>query len=293
MFLLVGGDSEVGAATVQAARARGIAIASTTRRPERVAAGRPFLELAAPLEAFEPAAGTTSACICAAVARLAACAADPEGTAYINVTQTLALVDKLVARNISVLFLSSNQIFDGLAPQMPADAPYHPVNEYGRQKSLTETALLERYRRGAPVAILRISKVVSPNLPLIHDWVAAIKAKRPIRAFHDMSLSPVPVDCVCAAILALMAARARGIFQLTGPFDVTYAQVARFLVQKLGGDPGSVSETSTREGGLPDGIARPHTTLNSIRLKECYGIMAPQPWAVIEQVMVAVPAPSG
>jgi dTDP-4-dehydrorhamnose reductase len=285
MFLLVGGDSEIGAATFRAAKARGIAMASTTRRPDRVAPDRPLLDLAAPLDAFEPPEGTTAACICAAVARLAACAADPAGTERINVTQTLALVQKLLAREIAVLFLSSNQIFDGLEPQMQADAPYRPVNEYGRQKSLTETALLELYGLGEPIAILRISKVVSLNLPLIHDWVAAIKAGKPIRAFHDMALAPVPVDRVCAAILALMEDRARGIFQLTGPSDVSYAEVARYLVKKLGDDPGLVTETSAREGGLPDGIARPHTTLDSSRLKEVYGIMAPEPWTVIEQVM--------
>src|SRR5271154_1929445 len=123
MFLIVGGDSEIGAAAYRATKARGLAVASTTRRPERVAPDRPLLDLAAPLDGFEPLPGTTAACICAAVARLAACAADPEGTLRINVTQTLALVKKLLARDIAVLFLSSNQIFDGLEPRLPADAP--------------------------------------------------------------------------------------------------------------------------------------------------------------------------
>jgi len=289
MFLLVGGDSEIGAATFADAKARGIAIASTTRRPERVAPDRPFLDLAVPLDAFAAPEETTSACICAAVARLAACAADPAGTERINVAQTLALVEKLLARDIAVLFLSSNQVFDGLKPRLPADAPYHPLNEYGRQKSVTETALLELYGQGEPVAILRISKVVSPNLPLIHDWIAAVKAGKPIRAFYDMTLSPVPVDRVCAAILALMEDRARGIFQLTGPYDITYAEVARYIVKKLGGDPALVTETSTHEGGLPGGIARPNTSLDSTRLQEAYCITVPDPWAVIDRVMASSP----
>src|SRR5882757_3776887 len=141
MWLLIGGDSEIGTATHQFLKARGIASAATTRRKERVAADRPCLDFAAPLDDWEPPAGTTAACFFAAIARIAACDADPQGSAHVNVTQTIALADKLMARGISVLFLSTNQVFDGTVPNVPPDAPHSPVTEYGRQKARTETML--------------------------------------------------------------------------------------------------------------------------------------------------------
>ena len=90
MLLIVGGDSEIGAATARAMQARGLAVAATTRRREVVTPDRPLLDLAAPLDDWEPPPGTKAACLCAAVARLAACADDPQGSAHINVVQTLA-----------------------------------------------------------------------------------------------------------------------------------------------------------------------------------------------------------
>ena len=62
-----------------------------------------------------------------------------------------------------------------------------PVSEYGRQKARTEAALRQHMDRGAPVAILRLAKVVSPDMPLIDGWIEALAAGKPIRAFRDMT----------------------------------------------------------------------------------------------------------
>ncbi len=148
MFLIVGGDSEIGAATYRAMQSQGLAAAATTRRRELASAERPFLDLAADIDLFEPPPQTKAVCICAAIARIAACAADPKGTALINVERTLALADKFLARGIYVLFLSTNQVFDGQTPHVAPDAPHSPVSEYGRQKARTETALSDRMAAG-------------------------------------------------------------------------------------------------------------------------------------------------
>jgi dTDP-4-dehydrorhamnose reductase len=284
MFLIVGGDSEIGAATFRAMKAQGQAVAATTRRRDRVAPDRPFLDLAAPLGDWAPPPGMQAVCLCAAIARLAACADDPQGSAHINVLQTLALVEKLLARDIAVLFLSTNQVFDGRTPQVPADAPHAPVSEYGRQKARAETALRDRMVNGAPVAILRLAKVVSDGMPLIEGWVRELSAGKPIRVFNDMPLAPTPTPQVCAAIAALLRDRARGIFQLTGPRDVTYADIGRFLAGYLDAAPQLVNEVSARTAGLPEGATPKHTTLDSSLLRVHYGLEVPDVWDIVQRV---------
>ena len=286
MLLIVGGNSEIGAASYRAMKAQGKPVAATTRRPERIAPDRPLLDLADPLDSWEPPQGTRAACVCAAVARLAACAADPDGAARINVVQTLALIEQLLARGIYVLFLSTNQVFDGRAPHVPADAPHSPVSEYGRQKARTEAALRGFVARGAPVAILRLAKVVSADMPLIERWIRDLSRGQPIRAFNDLTLAPTPTDLVCAAISSLLEDRAGGMFQLSGPRDVTYADVARFLASYLGAEPALVKETSARAAGLPEGATPLNTTLNSSLLRGRYGFKVPDAWEVIERVAV-------
>jgi dTDP-4-dehydrorhamnose reductase len=282
VWLLVGGDSEVGAATRKWLQEAGREVAATTRRPERASAETPFLDLAVPLDRWQPPAGTRAVCIFAAVARLAACESDPAGSAHINVAQTLTLVERLVAAGIYVLHLSTNQVFDGTRPRMLPDAPTCPVSEYGRQKARAEAGILERMRRGAPVAILRLAKVLSPDTPLLRDWVAALATGAPIRPFHDMTMAPTPIEIVARAVAALMDERAPGIFQLTGPRDVSYAEVGYHLAERLRADPQLVTPVSAATMALAFGAAPPHTTLDSTHLAERYGLVAPDPFAAVE-----------
>jgi dTDP-4-dehydrorhamnose reductase len=287
MMLLVGGDSEIGAATHRRLSQQGCAVSATTRRSERVSNDRPFLDLAADLSDWEPPPGTRSACIFLAIARLADCARDPAGSAHINVTQTLALIEKLVARDIHVLFLSTNQVFDGTTPHVAAAAPTCPVSEYGRQKARVEAALRRQMGQGAPLAILRLAKVVSPVMPLIDGWIKALAAGKAIQAFRDMPLAPAPVDLVSKAIGALMQDQLTGVYQLTGPRDVSYADIGRFLAHRLHVDPELVAETSARDAGLPEGATPRHTTLDSSGLHERYGLEVPDVWAIIEPMIAA------
>jgi dTDP-4-dehydrorhamnose reductase len=280
LFLIVGGNSEIGAAAANLIRGHGNEVLATTRRSSapsgelRLDFGSSFDELVIP-------SGVTSACICVAVARLAACQADPAGSAHVNVTRTLKLVDALLKRGIHTLFLSSNQVFDGNTPHVPADARHSPVSEYGRQKARVESLLRERMAEGAPLAILRLSKVVSPGMALIRNWIDDLRAGRPIRAFYDMTLAPVPVDLVATAIMRMMLDRLRATVQISGPRDATYVDVARFLAGRLGADQNLISPVSALESGMPAGAVPRHTTLDSSVVGRRYGLVVPDPFGVI------------
>src|SRR5260221_14289600 len=82
--LLVGGDSEIATATGELLRERRMSPLATTRRNFSGESGPVFLDLAAPLGDWQPPTETTTACIFAAVARLADCHRDPAGSALVN-----------------------------------------------------------------------------------------------------------------------------------------------------------------------------------------------------------------
>ena len=281
-FLIVGGDSEIAAATAFYMRERGYEVLATTRRPERAAPDRPLLDLAGPVEDWPVPAGIDAACLCAAIARLNDCANDPEGSARVNVVGITTLTDRLLARGVPVLFLSTDKVFDGSRPHVPADAPTCPASEYGRQKAAAEAALVAQMQRGAPAAILRLAKIVSPGMDLLRGWIASLGAGKPICAFHDMHMAPTPVALVAAAIERLLAEPQAGIFQLTGPRDIAYSEIALHLAAKLGADPALVEKVSAYSAGLPAGSTAPHTTLDSGGLRERFGIAVPDAWAVID-----------
>src|SRR5882724_3618826 len=244
MWLLVGDASGIGESTSRLLRARGERVSATTRRPQRVAADRPFLDLSLPLGDWVPPPGIRGACILAGVVRLESCEGDPVGTAHVNVARTSALIERLLDHGVGVLFLSTDKVFDGTRAFMPPDAPVCPASEYGRQKASVEALVRRRTEGGSHAAILRLSKVISPDFALFAQWIDALSAGRPIHAFRDMTLAPVPIDLATAAIAALLLDGARGVFQLSGPRDVTYSEAGRLLAERLGADPALVMESS-------------------------------------------------
>ena len=283
--LIVGGDSEIAKAAATHLRAVSFDVAATTRKHDRITAARPFLDLARPVDEWPIPDGLAAACFCAAIARLADCARDPEGSARVNVGGTVALSDRLLACGVPVLFLSTDKVFDGSIPLVPAETPTCPVSEYGRQKAEAEAALSERMRAGAPVSILRLAKVVSPGMELLRQWIASLRTGKPIRAFDDMMMAPTPVARVAEAIERLLSEPKAGIFQLTGPRDIAYSEVALHLAHRIGADPALVEAVSAYSAGLPPGSTAPFTTLDSSGLRERFAIETPDALEVIDALI--------
>ena len=164
---------------------------------------------------------------------------------------------------------------------MQPHAPPSPISVYGRQKVPAEAALKERMAAGAPIAILRLAKVIGPAMPLIHDWIGALRADKSIRTFHDMTLAPT----VCDAIRNLLTDRARGISnsrdRATRPIsrsaDFWQGNLAR---TKAWYNPSAPCQQACRSG---QPRATPHS--NSSALRDRYGIVVPDIWDVIGAVV--------
>jgi hypothetical protein len=68
---------------------------------------------------------------------------------------------------------------------------------------------------------------------------------------------------VCWVIEKWLQAPVPGIFQLSGPRDVSYAEVADYIARKIGADPALVQRVSAYSAGLPEGSTARNTTLDS------------------------------
>ena len=287
MFLVIGGNSQIGAATVSRLKAQGQRVAATTRRAGDLDADELFLDLERLPDDWRPPQDVKAACLYVAVARLATCQADWAASNHINVTQTLALAEKLLTKGVYTLFLSTNQVFDGTRAHTEADAPLSPVSAYGRQKAATEEVFKTWIAEGAPAGILRLAKVVSPDMALIHGWRRQLLNGGPIRAYRDMRMAPTPTALVAEAISCMLAERAAVVAQLTGPHDVAYDEVASFVAERVGASRDLVSSISAIDDGVAMGSTPLNTTLDSAYLATKYGLVAPEPWTVIQSLLYA------
>lgn len=264
--LIVGGDGFIGAALAGRLRAAGWRVWSTTRRAT-LAPDVIRLDLADDLPDLPDVA---AAVICAARARLGDCAGDAAGSRLVNVDGAARIAAALARRGAYPLFLSTDKVFDGLAPQRSRDDATCPRTEYGRQKADAERAV-----RAAGGSVLRLCKVVSPELPLVTQWRQSLLQGRPITPFSDMFLAPAPLGRVCALIERLLAARADGIFHCTGAEDRSYAALADAMAAAMGADPGLIRPMRCDPEAHPAEARPPHSTLEMALEKECFGLGQP------------------
>lgn len=172
-----------------------------------------------------------SAIICAGVTSLAACRMQPAGTRRINVDAPLALARRLAGRGTFVVGLSTNLVLDGRAPRRSADAAAAPSAEYAVQKRDLEQGFHDLGHRGA---VVRLTKVISPQTALLRGWCEALTRGDAISPYADMSMAPILLDHVAAALEALMDRRLPGLFQLSAEDDVGYSDAAYLLADVVG-----------------------------------------------------------
>jgi dTDP-4-dehydrorhamnose reductase len=267
-WLVVGADGGIGRPLLSRLRADGRPAVGTTRR----AGGDGLhLDLAADPASWHLPDRISVAYLCAAVTSIDACRRDPAGTRVVNVDRTLTLAARLWDRGAHLVFLSTNQVFDGAVPFRSEADGTCPLTEYGRQKAEVETALLA----AGDATVVRFTKVVPPDWPLLRSWRDALARGETVEAFGDMALSPVPLGFAVEALARIGATRPGGVFHVSGAADQTYAGLARQLAVAVGADPGLVRETSCAARGIPPEAAPAHTALSTDRMRAELGLDAP------------------
>jgi len=269
--LIVGGDGKVGRALAGQVALSGQAVVTTSRRADSQIGVLP-LDLSGEVDSWTIPEGIVTAVICAAVPLIDACEKDPAGTARVNVSGTLALVRRLVERDVFTVFCSTNQVFDGETPNTPAETPQSPRSEYGRQKSRVERELLSI---GELCAIVRFTKILEPNAALFTRWRDALRSGGTIEPFIDMRMAPVPLATAASTLRLIADRRAGGIWQVSGDRDVSYSEAATLLVKKMRASADQLRPISALESGRIASHLPRNTTLCVERLRRELGLQPP------------------
>jgi len=279
--LIVGGDSLIGSALAERLRAQGRPVLATTRRPERVGGERLFLDLAADPLAWESDRPIGTVYLCAGVTRLEDCRSDPQGSARINVAAASALAARLAGEGAFIVFLSTNQVFDGSEPCPSSGRPPAPRTEYGRQKAAAEAALKGL---GDRAAVVRLTKVLGESPPLFRAWAESLSRGERIRPFRDMVMSPLPLPGVVSVLSLIGGLGLPGLWQVSAERDVTYAEAAEIGARASGLDPGLIEPVEAAAAGLPFEHLPTHTTLDTSRLQAELGLGLPPASSTVARV---------
>ncbi|GHA90335.1 SDR family oxidoreductase [Streptomyces termitum] len=140
-----------------------------------------------------------------------------------------------------LVMISTDNVFDGVAPVCVEESPTAPANAYGAAKLRAEELLLAR--AVSPATVLRVSLVYGHEPADAGKWLnffasCAHRLLRgePVEAPDDQWTTPVPVADVAAvtALLLRPGAAVPELLHLGGPERVSRAGWAREIARALG-----------------------------------------------------------
>lgn len=260
-FLVIGSDGLLGRQIFSHLSDAGKSVWGTSRRERSADSHVIHLDLAEPSPNLALPAKVHCAFVCAGVTSMEACEVDPVRTRHVNVVNTLRIAEQLLERGSSIQFLSSNAVFDGASAFPDERMPACPTTEYGRQKAEVEARLLEWDRGRGFVGVSRLSKVVAPTVPVMRRFLEGFREGKPVKAFCDLALSPISVDYAVASLLAVARVGRGGIFHFSGERELTYAEFARALANRLGLPASRVTAVASRDRNIVSPYRPAHPAL--------------------------------
>jgi dTDP-4-dehydrorhamnose reductase len=116
------------------------------------------------------------------------------------------------------------------------------------------------------------------------NWIASLWQRQHIVAFTDHHIAPLSLDLVTAGVIAACEKRSGGIYQLSGAYDLSYFDAARFLARRLKVNEAFVHSARAADSGIPPGEICRFTSLDGSRLAGLTGWKMPDPYDVLEAV---------
>ena len=175
------------------------------------------------------------------------CEQDPARSERENV-QTVRNLLQALGPKTSVVFFSTEHVFDGLAPQYDEASPTQPLSVYAKHKRQVEELLLTRGRS----LIARTSYVFGAEARrknFMYRVIDASEQRTPLKVPSAQAGMPTWSRWLARSALDLLGRGFEGMAHLTGPDVLTKAQWARLLANGLSLPNVEIVEVPWQESG--------------------------------------------
>ncbi len=159
------------------------------------------------------------------------CQEHPDAAYRINVTTSVEIAKLCADADIPYAFASSEQVFNGLNPPYREDNPPSPVNRYGEQKALAESAILNCYPKAAICRLpLMFGAAPSTASSFLQPFIQTLRERRELKLFIDEIRTPVSGTTAAQGLL-LALQTVQGIIHLGGKERISRYDFGRLMVE--------------------------------------------------------------
>lgn len=207
-----------------------------------------------------------AAVICIAQTNFDQCADDYDTAYAINVSYMKKLIDRLNAWKIKVIYISSDNVFDGKKGNYTEQDKTNAIGKYGMMKEEMEKYILEYIPNAC---ILRIAKPVCERRAkrnLLTEWVNKRKEKAVIFCIKDNYMSFLAMEDVFKVCMLAVNKDLKGLYNIAGDNVYSRKELAVKFFNCLGDACLQIEERDLQEFGFKD-IRPLNTSMSNQKLK--------------------------
>lgn len=193
--------------------------------------------------------------LCAGWTRVDDCEDRPREAFRVNRDGPAAVAAAARAVGAKTVYLSTEYVFDGRSGPYSEDDHPNPINVYGRSKLEGEHSILEI---DPDALVVRTTVVFGPETQgknFAYQLLRALDSGQSISVPADQCSSPTYNRDLAAALIALVDANEKGVFNVVGPEVMDRATLGRRIARTIGSDEGLVLGVDT--ASLHQTAARP------------------------------------
>lgn len=167
---------------------------------------------------------------CAALSKSPECQKQPDLAWKLNVDLTALLAE--LARQIPLLFFSTDLVFDGLTGNYDETAPTNPPGVYGQTKVAAEKIVLANPRHTVIRTSLNGGISLAGDRGFNEQLRKAFQAHETLRLFVDEYRCPIAATVTARAVWELLIQNRPGLYHLAGSEKLSRWQIGQLLAAR-------------------------------------------------------------
>lgn len=209
---------------------------------------------------------------CAALSQTTVCENDPRLARQLNVEVAAVLAS--LAKEVSLVFVSSDLVFDGRSGNYDESAQVNPLNVYGRTKAEAEQIVLANPRHTVVRTSLNGGASPTGDRGFNEQMRLAFQAGRTLTLFTDEFRSPIAADETARAVWALAMRGATGLYHVAGAERLSRWQIGRLIAARWPQLHPKIEATSL--SGYQGPPRAPDTSLNCAKAQRLLSFPLPR-----------------
>lgn len=225
-LLLIGGKSSLAKSLKELLNKKKITFTETEKERD----SKLYLDLS-DINSFDNIpTSTKKAILFAGITNIKICEKNKSLAYKINYENSKILIDRLNKLGVSCLFISSSAVFSNKTLKNGEKDFKDPDTYYGILKSKLENKIIDQDLN----SILRLTKVILPDMPLILNWIKDLKNNNQIKAYKDLYLSPISNISFNEMIYSWISLGYSGVQHLSSDQQISYFELIKFIANNLG-----------------------------------------------------------